>query len=124
MQVKNGRLVLPKTEGARIPEEQTLEEVVAEIRGDKNTATLMLGDDLQKIDYQLSPVLQSDRRAMMCSVSSPRNEGIKIHRVNCPNAVQLMSNFAYRIVKAAGRERTPWSSSPASGSAASTMWAW
>ena len=28
------------------------------------------------------------------------DEGIKIHRVNCPNAVQLMSNFAYRIVKA------------------------
>ena len=29
-----------------------------------------------------------------------KDEGIKIHRVNCPSAVQLMSNFAYRIVKA------------------------
>jgi GTP pyrophosphokinase len=28
------------------------------------------------------------------------NEGIKIHKSNCPNAVQLMSNYAYRIVKA------------------------
>lgn len=28
------------------------------------------------------------------------NEGIKIHRTNCPNAIQLMSNYAYRIVKA------------------------
>ncbi|HEV7230890.1 MAG TPA: ACT domain-containing protein, partial [Bacteroidia bacterium] len=28
------------------------------------------------------------------------NEGIKIHRVNCPNALQLMSNYAYRVVKA------------------------
>jgi len=28
------------------------------------------------------------------------SEGIKIHRVNCPNAIQLMSNYAYRIVKA------------------------
>ena len=25
---------------------------------------------------------------------------IKIHKTNCPNAVQLMSNFAYRVVKA------------------------
>jgi GTP pyrophosphokinase len=28
------------------------------------------------------------------------NEGIKIHRQNCPNAIQLMSNYAYRIIKA------------------------
>jgi guanosine-3',5'-bis(diphosphate) 3'-pyrophosphohydrolase len=27
-------------------------------------------------------------------------EGIKIHRVNCPNAIQLLSNYAYRVVKA------------------------
>ncbi|MDP4685892.1 MAG: RelA/SpoT family protein, partial [Salibacteraceae bacterium] len=28
------------------------------------------------------------------------SDGIKIHRENCPNAIQLMSNYAYRIVKA------------------------
>ena len=28
------------------------------------------------------------------------NEGIKIHRINCPNAVTLMSNYGYRILKA------------------------
>jgi GTP pyrophosphokinase len=28
------------------------------------------------------------------------NEGIKIHRTNCPNAAQLMANYGYRIVKA------------------------
>jgi GTP diphosphokinase / guanosine-3',5'-bis(diphosphate) 3'-diphosphatase len=27
-------------------------------------------------------------------------EGVKIHRVNCPNAVSLMSNYGYRIIKA------------------------
>ena len=32
------------------------------------------------------------------------NDGIKIHRVNCPNAVQLMSKYSYRIVQ------TSWSS--------------
>lgn len=28
------------------------------------------------------------------------NDGIKIHRTNCPNAVTLMSNYGYRVIKA------------------------
>ena len=28
------------------------------------------------------------------------NDGIKIHKTNCPNAIQLQSHYAYRIVKA------------------------
>ena len=28
------------------------------------------------------------------------NEGIKVHRVDCPNALRLQSNYAYRILKA------------------------
>ena len=28
------------------------------------------------------------------------SEGIKIHRTNCPNATQLMSQYAYRVLKA------------------------
>lgn len=31
-------------------------------------------------------------------------EGIKIHRTNCPNAVGLMSNYGYRILKARWRD--------------------
>ncbi len=96
VQVKNGRLVLPKVKHA--PDERTLEEVVAEIRGDKNSA-LLIGDDLQKIDYNLSPCCNPIAGDDVFGFIT-LNEGIKIHRVNCPNAVQLMSNFAYRIVKA------------------------
>ncbi|HRH71262.1 MAG: bifunctional (p)ppGpp synthetase/guanosine-3',5'-bis(diphosphate) 3'-pyrophosphohydrolase [Flavobacteriales bacterium] len=96
LQIRGGRVVLPKIK--RNEEEQSLEEVVASIRGDKG-APLLIGDDLQKIDYQLSdccnPIAGDDVFGFI-SVG----EGIKIHRVNCPNAVQLMSNFAYRIVKA------------------------
>ncbi|HQV75262.1 MAG: bifunctional (p)ppGpp synthetase/guanosine-3',5'-bis(diphosphate) 3'-pyrophosphohydrolase [Flavobacteriales bacterium] len=95
-QVRNGRLLLPKPK--HNSEEQTLEEVVAGIRGEKN-ATLLIGDDLKKIDYQLSkccnPIEGDDVFGFIT-----KDEGIKIHRVNCPSAVQLMSNFAYRIVKA------------------------
>jgi len=96
MQVRNGRLILPKPKPDS--EEQSLEEVVAGIRGEQN-ATLLIGDDLKKIDYQLSkccnPIEGDDVFGFIT-----KDEGIKIHRVNCPSAIQLMSNFAYRIVKA------------------------
>jgi GTP pyrophosphokinase len=39
-------------------------------------------------------------------------EGIKIHRTNCPNAVGLMSNYGYRILKA------KWKNSPIKSSKA------
>jgi GTP pyrophosphokinase len=95
--VKAGRLNLPPRPVAR-EEERALEEVVAEIRGQASGA-LVIGDDLQKLDYRLSPCcnpIPGDDVFGFITVG----EGIKIHRVNCPNAVQLMSNFAYRIVKA------------------------
>ncbi|MFZ1692449.1 MAG: RelA/SpoT family protein [Flavobacteriales bacterium] len=96
VEVRAGRLNLPKV--VRQPDERSLEEVVAEIRGSAPGA-LLIGDDLQKIDYQLSkccnPIAGDDVFGFITV-----GEGIKIHRVSCPNAVQLMSNFAYRIVKA------------------------
>ena len=94
--VRTGKLIIPKNK--RPDDERSLEEVVAEIRGEQHSA-LLLGDDLQKIDYKLSsccnPIAGDDVFGFITL-----DEGIKIHRVNCPNAVQLMSNFAYRIVKA------------------------
>ncbi len=96
LQVKNGRLVLPKVKHAA--DERSLEEVVAEIRGHDHGA-LSLGDDLQRIEYKLSPCCNPIAGDDVFGFIT-MNEGIKIHRVNCPNAVQLMSNFAYRIVKA------------------------
>jgi GTP pyrophosphokinase len=94
--VKGGRLVLPRHKPRA--DERPLEEVVAEIRGHDHGG-LSLGDDLQQIAYTLSsccnPIAGDDVFGFITL-----NEGIRIHRVNCPNAVQLMSNFAYRIVKA------------------------
>ena len=31
-------------------------------------------------------------------------EGVKIHRTNCPNAVSLMSNYGYRVIKSQWKE--------------------
>ena len=33
-------------------------------------------------------------------------EGVKVHRTNCPNAVSLLSNYGYRVIK------TEWKNSP------------
>ncbi len=93
--VKNGRLILPK--GVRATDERPLEEIVSEIRGSKG-GTFTIGDDVQSMNYQLSPCCHPIPGDDVFGFITP--EGIRIHRVNCPNAVQLMSNFAMRIVKA------------------------
>lgn len=60
---------------------------------------LLIGEDLQKIYYNLAnccnPIPGDDVFGFVTV-----NEGIKIHRTNCPNAAQLMANYGYRIVKA------------------------
>jgi guanosine-3',5'-bis(diphosphate) 3'-pyrophosphohydrolase len=84
--------------GPERPENLTVDMVKTKMKGSENDI-LLIGEDLQKIDYTLAACcnpIPGDDVFGFVTVS----EGIKIHRTNCPNAAQLMSNYGYRIVKA------------------------
>jgi GTP diphosphokinase / guanosine-3',5'-bis(diphosphate) 3'-diphosphatase len=95
--VKQKEKGLIKKHTKKKTDKQNLEQIVTSVRGKSDM--LVIGENLKKIDYKLSPCcnpIPGDDVFGFITI----NEGIKIHRVNCPNALQLMSNYAYRIVKA------------------------
>ncbi len=82
---------------ADMPEKEQYDPIREKLK--EKPDTLLIGDSMEALDYTLSPCcnpIPGDDVFGFVTI----NEGIKIHRNNCPNAVQLMSKFAYRIVKA------------------------
>lgn len=84
----------------KIQDGKTFEKELKKIHGDRADADMLLiGEDMDKIDYTLAkccnPISGDDVFGFVTI-----NEGIKIHRVTCPNAVELMSNHGNRIIKA------------------------
>ncbi len=71
---------------------------ISKARGEPSDM-LLIGEDMEKIDYKLATCcnpISGDSVFGFVTVS----EGIKIHRTNCPNAIELMSKYGYRIIKA------------------------
>ncbi len=98
--VVDGNRIKFETKAEVLPEtnKQTSQDKVVITTPGKNE-TLLIGDEQQRVDFTLATCcnpIPGDEVFGFITV----NEGIKIHRTNCPNAQELMSKYAYRVIKA------------------------
>jgi GTP pyrophosphokinase len=93
-----GKIKLPKPANLQTEiSKNSMDEAVKQTL-QKNAELLIMGDGADKIDYKFAPCcnpIPGDDVFGFLTI----NDGIKIHRTNCPNAVQLMSKYAYRVIK-------------------------
>ena len=108
-EVKN--MILEITEGTSAQEVQTDNKNVSrQIVHEKGSDDILVIDakNVKGIDYRMAkccnPVFGDDVFGFVT-----RTEGIKIHRISCPNAGRLMDMYPYRI------QKVKWSENPSSG---------
>ncbi|MCF7567816.1 RelA/SpoT family protein [Sabulilitoribacter arenilitoris] len=84
----------------KISRKQTIKK--EDLEKDEVTAkydSLVFGKEEEKLDYKLSNCCNPIPGDIVFGFLTV-NEGIKVHKKNCPNAVSLQSNYAYRIMPA------------------------
>lgn len=94
LEVKHGMIIDEKK-----PSTRTKKDTDVYSKVNKKSDTIIIGDDFKNIQYKLAGCcnpIPGDEVFGFITI----NEGIKIHRTNCPNAEHLMSKMAYRCIKA------------------------
>jgi guanosine-3',5'-bis(diphosphate) 3'-pyrophosphohydrolase len=99
--LKGFKILQGKFVWAKGPEPNTSKKTVVSEKFVPNAKedTLLIGESLQKLDYTLANCcnpIAGDNVFGFITVSG----GIKVHRENCPNATNMLSRYAYRMMKA------------------------
>lgn len=81
----------------RIQDRDEFEAMLREKKG-MDSDMLMIGHDMNINDYKFAPCCQPVPGDDILGFFNP-DEGLVIHRTNCKNAIQLMSNWGKNIIK-------------------------
>ena len=77
---------------------RSVEQEITKVKG-RYDDILLIGEDMDVVEYKLAkcctPIPGDDVFGFVTI-----NEGIKIHRTNCPNSAELLSNHGNRVIKA------------------------
>ncbi len=87
-----------------IRDTETFQKKIKEITG-QTRDQLLIGEDMDVVQYSLAPCCNPIPGDDVFGFVST-HEGIKIHRVNCPNAPELLSKHGHRVVKAKWTSQT------------------
>ncbi|MCE2708940.1 MAG: RelA/SpoT family protein [Bacteroidota bacterium] len=82
----------------KVKDESTFTKEIKNLKGPDHDQ-LLIGEDMDVVDYSLSKCcnpIPGDEVFGFVTI----NEGIKIHRTSCPNALELLSNHGNRVIKA------------------------
>ncbi len=120
-QIKNFIISHDENEAKAIEAAKAADQAAAEesrnkwISGKSSDDILVINaKDLKGLDYKMSkccnPVFGDDVFGFVT-----RTEGIKIHRMSCPNAARLLEMYPYRI------QRVRWAETPTSGTFQATL---
>ncbi|MDG2058633.1 MAG: bifunctional (p)ppGpp synthetase/guanosine-3',5'-bis(diphosphate) 3'-pyrophosphohydrolase [Flavobacteriales bacterium] len=74
------------------------------VKGNTNTKIIVFGEDQEVLPYKLANCcnpIPGDRIFGFTTVE----DGIKIHKDDCPNSIQLRSNYSYRILESSWVDR-------------------
>jgi GTP pyrophosphokinase len=96
---EGGKIRLDGNDGSRkrLQSKQEFDDWLKETKG-LSSDMLMIGEDMDIVDYKFAPCCQPIPGDDILAFFAPE-EGVIIHRTNCPKAISLMSHWGKNLIK-------------------------